>query len=440
MNRQGRARIVGLMCAAAASVVAIAQAEAGGFQLKELSADSLATSLAGQSAKASDASTVFSNPAGMTRLQGHHLSATTSGVMPYASFSGGATRNGAPIAGSIGGDAIGDGLVGGGYGVYSFSNDLKFGVAVVSPFGLRSKYASDFVGRYQALDSSLMNFQVQPTIAYRINSALSVGLGIDISYTTAKLGTAIDLPALTGGLIRSDAYGQLSGDSTNVGFNVGVLYEFSPTTRIGLDYRSRISTNLKGDANFVSPVPLAALPAALRAALTNTSGSAKLTLPDVASLGFYHEVTPDFALMAEVQWTNWSLFKELRIKYGDGRPDSVTAENWRDGWFFSVGGNYKFTQQFAGQLGIGYEIAPVTDTVRTARIPDADRLWTSAGISYEFTPNSKINLSYAHLFGVGSNNISHVTPATPSLPITYRTTGSYNADADIISLGYSVKF
>lgn len=409
-------------------VVAAGEAHAGGFQLKETTADGVATSFAGQAAKGYDASTVWNNPAGMMLLKGSQLYSTNSLVMPYSSFTGSASLSTtaaphtviAPIRGTTGGDAIGDGLVGGFYGVYDFSPDVKLGLAVVSPFGLRSKYPDSWVGRYQALDSALANFQVQPTIAFRVSQALSIGVGLDISYTTANLGTMNGNP-LTGANIGR--FG-VKGNSTDVGYNIGLLYEFSPTTRVGVDYRSRIHASLDGDAT--------------QNGVKVTTGNAKITLPDVVSVGFYHDLTPDLTLLAEAEWTHWSLFKQLRVDFV-GLPSSVTTENWRDGWFFSLGANYKIMPATTLQFGVGYEIGPVTDTYRTARIPDTDRIWTSIGAAYEFAPNHKINLAYAHLFGVGSGSIDHLT-ATTTPGVSLETKGSYSGHADIVSVGYQYKF
>ena len=57
-----------------------------------------------------------------------------------------------------------------------------------------------------------------------------------------------------------------------------------------------------------------------------------------------------------------------------------------DGWFFSAGAEYRWTERLTVRGGIGYEISPITDQVRTPRLPDNDRFWASIGASWKVAP------------------------------------------------------
>ena len=91
------------------------------------------------------------------------------------------------------------------------------------------------------------------------------------------------------------------------------------------------------------------------------------------AIGLYHELTPQWAFVADVDWTKWSTFKEIRIQYADGRPDKVTPMNWHDTWFFSVGLIYKVDERQSIQFGAAYDQSAVDDKDRTAGIPETSR-------------------------------------------------------------------
>ncbi len=414
--------VAGSMLTAASGVDA---AHAAGFQLRELSADGVGTALAGSSSRADDLSTIYLNPAGMTRI-GTGIQADLTYVIPNIEFSGtGVGPDGVPFTGGQGGDAGENVLVPAVYGLWAISPTLSVGLSLNVPFGLATKYENDWVGRYFALESEIHNAVLTPSIAWKATEHLSLGAGIQIGRADATLSRAVNLAAL--GL--PDATTKLEGDDIGYGFTLGALYEFTPTSRVGLTYRSRIDYTLDGNVTF-SGVPEAV--AALVPTLNDTGASGKVTTPDVLSLGAYHEFGPKWSGMAEISWTNWSTFKELRIAFDDGRPDEVTPENWEDSWFFSVGAEYRPWENHAFQFGIAYDESPVPDDTRTARIPDADRYWASVGYVYDFAAGRRLNLGYTHVFFDKANLAESSDSGTLS--------GEYDGSADIVSASVQFRF
>ena len=240
-----------------------------GFQVRENSAAALGNAFAGAAASAEDASTVANNPAGMMALRGNQVSGDLSIVIPSAIFSGaGLTATRGPISGGNGGNAGGAQPVPAAYGVYDAAPDVKLGLALTVPFGLKTQYDSDWVGRYQAIKSDLEVVNVNPNIAYRITDWLSVGAGPAIQHASAELTNAINSttlahlanPQLPSGLSLPDGYARVTGDSWSVGYNLGVLAEISPGTRVGASYRSQVSYRLDGTATLSVPAPLSADP------------------------------------------------------------------------------------------------------------------------------------------------------------------------------------
>jgi long-chain fatty acid transport protein len=58
------------------------------------------------------------------------------------------------------------------------------------------------------------------------------------------LGASLALP---------DAIAKVKGDDAAFGYNVGIMLNLAPTTRIGLSYRSAIEYDVQGDVSFDLP-------------------------------------------------------------------------------------------------------------------------------------------------------------------------------------------
>lgn len=405
--------------------------QASGIQLREESAEGMGNAYAGSTAKAYNLDTLFYNPAGMTRLDGNQAGVAVAWIAPVANFSGGNTVAGTATTGT---DRRVNPLkatpVGAGYAMWDAAPDLKLGVGITMPFGMHSEYPSNWVGRYQALASDLTVVNVAPSVAYRVTDALSVGGGLQVQWAKAKLTNAINFNALVPG--TPDGLARLDGDDVGVGWTASALYEIDRRTRLGLSFRSSIRHTVRGQARFQG------VPAALAGSVNFADSRIRstVTLPDVVSVGAYHEITPKWAVMAEVSWTHWSQFSELRVRFVDsGRPDAVTEQKWKDTLFHAVGLDYKPVDSLTLHLGTAYDQAPVSDPYRNPRFPDSDRIWLSGGISYAIAPDWSVNASYAHLFA-GSASIDRADPDA----IGGRLTGNYENHVDLVSAGMSVRF
>src|SRR5450830_334633 len=159
-------------------------AQAAGFALAEQSSSGLGNAFAGGAASAEDASTVFFNPAGMSRLSGKQIAVAVHDITPSAKFSGtGASGT------DMGGDAGGSTFVPNAYFTMEMQPNLKMGVGVNAPFGLQTEYDAAWVGRYQAIKSKIKTINVNPSIAYQVNDALSVGAGLDYQHISGELSS-----------------------------------------------------------------------------------------------------------------------------------------------------------------------------------------------------------------------------------------------------------
>lgn len=379
---------------------------AAGFAVTEKSVKGLGSAFSGGAASAEDATTVYYNPAGMTRLTGRQAEVGISAIAyTFESTNrGSGTIIGQPLSGSDGGDAGMMKIIPISYYSQDISEKLKFGIGITAPFGMGTEYESGWIGRYHTIKSDILTIDVNPSIAYRIDERLSVGVGISAQYFDAELTNAVDfgtinaamgvgLPLLPQG---ADGIATLTADDWAFGFNLGVLFEFSENIRFGLAYRSKLAYELEGEANFETPAAAAALAGMM--GLVNTPGNADIEMPDTASLSVYHQINADWALMADITWMHWAVLDELRVKFANGAADSVTTFNWEDTWRFAVGAVYTLDDQWTLRGGLASDPTPVPDALhRTPRVPDTDRIWLSLGTSYQLSKQIGVDFGYTYI-------------------------------------------
>ncbi len=373
---------------------------ANGFSLPVQDALQVGRANAGNVAAASDASTVFHNPAGMTELPGAEMlagftvvyagydvenrdstaSTPGAGIVPITGDKGD-PRTVQPIPTAFYAQPLGP------------RRDFWLGLALTAPWGLGVQYDDDWFGRYDSVETRLTTVNLAPAVAYRITEWLSIGGGFNIEYAAATLTKALPNPLAPGGpRPATDGQSKFTGDDLSLGYNVGVLIKPWPRTRIGLHYRSGMTHDLKGTfrvRNLTGP---------LSPGNGRVDARVKLREPDVAALGVVHEVLPGTTLFAEAQWFNWSRFNELRVKFADGRADSVREQDWKDTWSFYGGFEQRLFEKWTLRAGAGYEPTPTVDAFRNTSLPDGDRVRLAAGFSYDWSDRLRIDFGYAHVF------------------------------------------
>ncbi len=421
-------------------------AQAAGFALIENSASGQGNAYAGAAAHTNDASAVYFNPAGMMQLEGDQLAVAGHIVTPDSSFS----NNGSSNAASVGGGAISgadddggfDALVPNLYWVTSIDDTTKFGLGVNAPFGLAIKYQDEWVGRYHAVVSDLKTININPSIGYRVNDQLSIGGGIDLVLADVTLSSAVDFAALLGQAPGSDdGFVELTGDNLGdpaLGINFGLQYAISTETMLGASYRSEIDIDVDGDADFRVPASASLLVATGR--FIDTGLKAGITLPASLSLSVAHE-TGDITYLADITWTGWSSFDELRIKFDNAsQPDGVTTEDWDDTLRYSVGFDYQYRPDMILRAGLALDETPVPSAERrTPRLPGNDRTWLSFGLSYVMDETLTLDVGYSHLF-IDDADINNELESESSDNVKATLAGTYNATVDIISVQLNWKY
>ena len=122
-----------------------------------------------------------------------------------------------------------------------------------------------------------------------------------------------------------------------------------------------------------------------------------MTLPAQAHVSLSHRFNDRFKVNASVEWTDWSQLQSLIIRTTALGTIPQTFD-WQDGWFFSLGGEYAVNEALTIRAGGAYEISPVRDAHRGPRVPDNDRIWVSAGASYNWNDWLTLHGAYTHIF------------------------------------------
>ena len=428
--------------AVAALVATMGAASAGGFAIREQSAMYQGMSFAGNAAGGA-LSSMFWNSAATASRDGFNtelsfsiISAdskvTTTGV-DTSQFSLDPLTNGL-IAGVFAGADPSSGDIGppafvpSSYGTYQISKNVFVGMAVNAPFGLETDPTNyNYQGSVIAQKTELLTYNYNPTVAIRITPGITIGAGVQIQTAEGRFSFATLTP------VSNPFLPSVAGQSTTVegngwgfGGTAGVMIDATPTTRIGVGYRSQIDQDIDGHISTEGALVQA----------TNTT----LKLPDMVTVSIHQVVSPVLRLNGTFEWTNWSRFESLTVTAAESGASVLGAAaagttiaslpfNWSDGYFVSAGAEYDIYPYLTGRAGIAYEWSPIDSAEkRSTGIPDANRTWLSGGFSWAFTPTTTIDFAYSHLFvedaAFDRTSLSRIN-----------VTGNVESKIDIVSLG-----
>lgn len=399
---------------------------AGGFGIATQSGSGTGNAFSGGAAVADDASVVWSNPAAMMALpSGKQFTAAGHFLKPSFKFSntGSSGAFAAPGTGE-GGDGGDWALVPNLFFTTDINPNLRFGIALNVPFGLKTEYDAGWRGQLTALKSEIKTVNINPSLAYRVNDKVSVGGGVSVQKLDAEL-SAFAGSAAAGNLT-------LKADDIGYGYNLGIIIQAAPSTRLGLTYRSSIKYDLGGTASF----------SGTSGALLGSNVRADLRVPESASASFFTTLNPKWDVMGDITWTRWSQIQQLNVirttATGAGAAAGTTltslAFQWSDTWRFGVGANYRWSDQAKLRFGLAYDRTPTKDATRTPRLPDQDRFWVAAGIQYRLSKSGVLEFGYAHEF-VRDANVNVTITGVPGALV-----GKFDNKADIFSVQYSHLF
>jgi long-chain fatty acid transport protein len=382
---------------AAAVLLLISQPAGGaGIALYETGAPDLGTASAGRAAMAADASTVATNPAGMTLLDRTQFMFTSGAMLPVINFDRG-SKTDVPGGGGGGGNAGVVFPIGGVFYAQKITDRLWLGAALYSNFGLAADYSLNWVGRFYQTSSSFITGQVNPNIAYRVNDWLSVGAGFSFSVARYKAQAKINniLPKFGEGGLSIESWDEAFGG------NIGFLLRPTPKLRIGLTYDSPV------DFKFGFHPFITNLAPGLRFALKKSGLlGAKVNLGQTEPMQFMasglYQFTPEFALMGNLGWQNWAQYGQTQLGISAQTQKTLAVNlHFNDTLQVAFGGQYRLADRWLWSAGFAYDSSPVAEENRQPSLPLDRQLRYGTGIQYQI--NDDLVLGIANEVMDGSN-------------------------------------
>lgn len=429
MHRQRLGVALGLVCG---TVLSANSAHAGGFMLQEQSQIEIGRAFSGAAAQADSPSILFYNPAGITELPGTQLSSgvtalfiqsrqrdlgttrTGPGATPTQAVGGG--NGGTPFASVV--------PVPTSFASKQLSDRLWLGAGISAPFGLKLRYDDDFFGRYDSSYSNLLTLDGQLSVAYKLDDRVSIGGGINLQYAYGKLTSA--MPALTPGGV--DGMNSMKADDVSLGWNLGVLIQLAHDIKLGFGYRSRVDHDLKGDYHWE-----------LGGTIKNFGVHAPLRLPDMLTASIGAPIDGKTTLMVSGRYYGWSSFDALRLHFSTGSTGTRDFK-YRDSWSLSAGADHKLSDRLTIRTGVMYDHTPTNPQYLSTRVPDGNRTWASAGLSFALNRHLTLNASYAHVFITKQTLVRTDSFYTPPIITMTTTRAQSSGNVDMLATSVTARF
>ena len=359
---------------------------AGGFYLPEIATPgSVGTAGVTNVTNVDDASSAFTNPAGMTYREKDEVLNGMEVLIPVNKFDSDIATAGGSDGGNAGDPAVIPGL----FVVKGLNENLKLGFSIAAVAGGGLDYGENFVGRYQAYKSVLQTVGAGPSLGYKINDMVSIGGGIYMLYTTLNQKIAVNQSffGAKDGTIHFDYI-----DDITYQWKAGIT--FQPTDRLlfGFTYLSEADVDLSGDLET----------SGLQGPFQNLLGNADrisvdFDLPESFDFGLRYRVTENLTLLADSNYQRWSQFGETNVRISVGPAGETIVDSfdrdWNDTWHVGGAFKYDFGENHRVGMGISYDSSPVSNNDRTSDLPLDEQFRVAAvygkrnpiGLSYSFS-------------------------------------------------------
>jgi len=369
--------------------------------------------------RADDPSTLATNPAGMTQIPGTGFMTTIGFLMP----GGTVIENASGIAVNQRDKTF---VLPSMYYTRQMNENTWLGIALMTRFGLGTDFPADWFGRYNSYRAMLQSISVNPNIAWKVNDALSVSLGVEALWMEADLRRKVDLTRGQAPNPATDMDLRLLGDDIGYGWNLGLHYTVDEATRIGLHYRSRINMALSGTATAATPL-----------ASDSAGANVDITLPEMFMFGISRQLSPKLNVEAGAIYTGWKTYDSVTINFdkplfGVLPTRSFTEKNWSSVWRYQLGFEYQHTPEWTWRFGYTYDQEPIPLAHIDYQAPSDDRHLLSIGFGY--TKNDR-SWDFAYTYLVSGERSISARPGEGVLDSRTR-----NMDVNIFMLSYSVRF
>ncbi|HHT9119310.1 MAG TPA: OmpP1/FadL family transporter [Candidatus Hypogeohydataceae bacterium YC41] len=400
-------------------------------------------------ARADDATAINFNPAGLTQLKDAQFSLGASFVLPFVDYRGQGIHQHLHTKINTLPDIY--------FAAPIVKDRLAAGLGVTVPFGLQGKWNENGFSRFVITDFDLRVIDINPSLAFKPFSFLSIGAGLNYYLTKTDQKRHINV-----GLINSmltgkpvvpgtpEGFQDLETDGNALGYNVGLLFNITPRHSVGISFRSKADVDLDGKLKISN----------LSGATENVFGSVdfvsrastRATIPEMLSFGYAYRHGDLWSVEADVQWTNWSRFDVLRYSFKPTNPlleaNKEDVRNWHNTLSFALGGEYKLNEALKLRGGYTFHETPVPESTFEPSVPQSNRHGLFVGFGYylrkkslageEKPPersNKWIDFAYGTIFYEG-RNVNNTVGDAQGGPID----GRYDLITYIMAINFNYSF
>lgn len=360
-----------------------------------------------------DVSTLFYNPAGLSRLDGVQAYGSLQFIMPATSYAQSPPAGYYTASTKMQTFTTVNAYLG---GPIQKGSKWGLGIGIYTPFGDGLRWDNTWAGSNVIQNIDLRTLFIQPTVSYRINNYISAGIGFIYATGSVDLKQALPVQDQNGNNGQAD----LNGQGNGTGFNAGLQIKASDKLQFGITYRSKVNMRLNGgNAKFTVPVSLSSY-------FPNTSFNSNLPLPSVFSVGAGIKPIKDLIITADVNFTQWSAFDSLNFDYAQTTAQLHNTHlpfKYKNTVTFRLGANYAVSHKLALMVGGAWDPTPVQDGFVSPVLPDANRIVLTGGLTYkplnrltilaafEYTTSAKRDGSYDYSNFGGTYQTKATTPA-----------------------------
>ena len=345
-------------------------AHASALYFYETGTEDTALAGAGQAARAQDASTIMTNPAGMTRLPDHMFTGgiqAMDGNIDYqldnsAQRSPGDVMKTFPNASAFYSQKVND--------------NLYAGIGLYGNYGLGIDYGN-WAGDRLIKKSTMAAMTLSPSLAWKLNDRLSLGASANINYGFLSLTRNVD----------DDDHTEKDHDWA-MSYRLGLAMDLTDQTRAGVAWTSK--TDYKFNINGKARLP--ALPGAEFAVPI----TAQVRAPQQIMLSLVHDFTPQWSVMGDLGWQDWSQFGAPQVTVNGQKVNNTSR--MKDTWHSAVGVQYRPTEQWRLNAGVAFDSTPYHDQHDVAMtLPTGDEWRFGTGAQYQITPSSNVGVAVEYL-------------------------------------------
>ncbi|KFC79985.1 OmpP1/FadL family transporter [Buttiauxella agrestis] len=336
----------------------------------EIGTEDTALAGAGQAARAGDASTIVTNPAGMTRLPDHIFTGgvqALGGNIDYqldnsSQQSPGNVMNVMPNASGFYSQKIND--------------DLYAGIGLYGNYGLGIDFGN-WAGDRLIKKSTLMAMTLSPSLAYKLSDRVSVGASANINYGFLSLTRNVD----------GEDDKQKDHDWA-MSYRLGLLMELTDQTRAGVTWNSETKYDFSIDGK-------ARLPN-LPNVQYDLPITAQVNAPQQIMVSLVHDINKQWSVMGDLGWQDWSRFGAPQVSVV-GQPLDKT-NRMKDTWHTALGVQYRPTDQWRLNAGVAFDSTPYDSQSNVAMtIPTGDEWRFATGAQYQLTTASNVGFAVEYL-------------------------------------------